>query len=154
MGGASVRPSLALAGLLAPPLALAVVVAAMLAAASLGWHPLWPETPLTPSEAVALGDDAAFARMIGGGADPDAAAPVGAGLLDRRARRMTPLEAAVVRGREQQLNAVAMMGATLTGDTGRRAVCLAYEESPDLVPALLAHGAPPVAPEGCRAHQP
>jgi|SRR5688572_8633374 hypothetical protein len=150
MGGAAVRPSVAAACLAVPPLALALAAAAMLVTTALGLHPLWPRTLLSPAEAVMVGDDAAFVRLVTAGANPNGRTTVGPGLGREPSKTMTPLEAAVVRGREQQLKTVSMMGATVTGDAGRNAVCLAYEESPELVPVLWGYGAPRVAPEDCR----
>jgi hypothetical protein len=150
----SFRPSLAAACLGAPPVVVALTMLAMLAVTALGRRPLWPATPLTPSEAVTIGDDAAFARLVAAGADPNAPSSVGPGLREKRVRTLTPLQAAVIRGRVQQLQTVTMFGARVTGEAGRQAVCLAYEESPDLVPALLGRGAPAVVPESCRPRQP
>ena len=149
MDSTAVRSSLAAACLAAPPVALALIVAVMLVATALGWRPLWPQTPLTPAEAVLLGDDAAFVRLVAAGADPNGYSTAGPRPGDNRALNVTPLEAAVIRGREQELKAVMRMGATITGDTGRRAVCLAYEESPELVPALWQYGAPRVEQAAC-----
>jgi hypothetical protein len=134
----------------APPVALALATAGMLIASMLGLRLVWPRTPLSPAEAVTVGDDAALVRLVAAGADPDARSTVGPGLRRDTRETMTPLEAAVVRGREQQLKTVWMMGATVTGEPGRAAVCLAYEHSPELVPALWRYGAPRVAPEACR----
>lgn len=149
MGRTAVRPSLAAACLAAPPVALALTVAVMLVATALGWRPLWPRTPLTPAEAVLIGDSAAFARQVAAGADPNGRSSTGPRLGRHPARNVTPLEAAVIRGREQELKTVMRMGATITGHAGRRAVCLAYEESPELVPVLWQYGAPKVGPEAC-----
>jgi hypothetical protein len=150
MGRAPVRPSLATVCVAMPPLVLAATTAVMLLATALGMRPLWPRTPLTPAEAIEIGDEAAFIRLVAAGADPNARSSVGPGLGRDSTRMRTPLEAAIIRGQERTLETVRKMGASISGDTGRDAVCLAYEETPDLIPVLVRYGAPFVEEDACR----
>ena len=151
MGGSPVRPSLATITVALAPVALALTAAVMLLVTPLGVRLLWPRTPLTPAEAVEIGDEAAFIRLIAAGADPNGRSAVGPGLGRDSSRMRTPLEAAIVRGQERVLDTVRKMGASVSGDVGRDAVCLAYEETPDLVPVLVRYGAPFVTEDDCRA---
>ena len=151
MGRAPVRPSLATICVALPPVALAVTVVLMLLAAGLGLRPLWPRTPLTPAEAIEIGDEAAFVRLVAAGADPNGRSAVGPGLGRDSTRMRTPLEAAIIGGQERVLETVRKMGASVSGDTGRDAVCLAYEETPELIPVLVRYGAPFVDEAVCRA---
>jgi hypothetical protein len=134
--------------------ALIVTALAMLGLTAAGMRPLWPATPLTPSQAVGMGDDAAYVRLITSGADPHASYSVGRAFGASPVRPMTPLEAAVVRGRETQLATVLKMGVSLSGDVGRQAICLAYEESPGLIPMLVREGAPPTEQASCPPAKP
>jgi hypothetical protein len=151
MGRAPVRSSLATVCVAVPPVMLVLTAAAMLFATALGLRPLWPRTPLTPAEAIEIGDEAAFIRLMAAGADANGRSAVRTGLGRDSTRMRTPLEAAIIGGQERTLETVRRMGASVSGDTGREAVCLAYEETPELIPVLVGYGAPFVEEDVCRA---
>jgi hypothetical protein len=128
---------------------LGIVTLAMLALAALGMRPLWPSTPLNPAEAIAMGDEARFIRLVRAGGDPNARVIVRAGLRESVDVPMTPLEAAVYTQSEAALQTVLKNGGIVNGDRARGAMCIAYRKAPDLLPILKAHGAPEVDPATC-----
>ncbi len=149
MAGADVRYSVAARAVALPPVMLGIVTLAMLALAALGMRPLWPSTSLNPSEAIAMGDEARFIRLVRAGGDPNARVVVRAGLRESVDLPMTPLEAAVYTQSEVVLQTVLKYGAVVTGDNARGAICMAYRKAPQLLPILKAHGAPEVDPATC-----
>jgi hypothetical protein len=78
----------------APAGALALAWLGLSGAAALWGNPLWRVEPLNLAEAAALRDAGEVARLLKGGAAPDALYPVRAGFLFRKATTLTPLDAA------------------------------------------------------------
>jgi hypothetical protein len=146
MGGTALRPSVAALAVGVPPLVLAAATVAVLVLAAFGVHPLWPRNRLTLPEAAITSNDAAIARLVMAGADPNAQDWM---RIDNGERSMTPLEAAIHSREARTLRTMLKLGAALEGDAGRRAVCLARVRAPHLLPILEAHGAPTVDPQAC-----
>jgi hypothetical protein len=116
----------------------------MLGLALLGVHPLWPRQTLTVQEAALTGNDAAIARLFMRGAHPNRLGPI-----PGDTRMLTPLEAAIGSREPRTLRTVLKYGATVEGDAGRVAVCVAHARAPHLLPILVEHGAPAIDPGLC-----
>ena len=78
----------------APAAVWVVFSAAWLAIAAIGGPRAFDGRTMTLTEATAIASYADAARLLRGGADPNAPARLRAGIVDLRARTMTPLEAA------------------------------------------------------------
>jgi hypothetical protein len=126
------------AAVAAPPLLLALAAAALLGLAALGVQPLWPTPEVTPAEAAALGDDVALVRLARAGADIDRASLVRAGMLGAAPLALSPLDASIASRELRTLRTLLKLGASLDGDRGRLAACLAQNTDFAEAASLLA----------------
>lgn len=120
-----------------PPLVMFAATVFVLAAALVGVHPLWPETPMNLAEAAALKDPADVIRLIQKGRNPDERLPVRPRVLLSETVTLTPLEAAIGARRLEVVEVLLKHGATL--DEARRAelICLAMREKADDIVEFL-----------------
>jgi hypothetical protein len=115
--------------ILALPASLVTLgLAAIACAEILGAHPLTMGPPRSVSEAIAMRDDAAAARLIEAGADVGAIGLVRPGILTDQPLLVTPLEAAVLVDATAMLDFLVAKGADvpkdlpcLAADAGARA---------------------------------
>lgn len=99
-----------------PPLALTIAVAVLAAREMSGSHPLTMGAPRSVPEAIAMGDPAAAARLIEGGASVSDIAMIRAGILTDRPVLATPLEAAVLRDQAATIDFLVSRGAARPPD--------------------------------------
>lgn len=144
------------AAVAAPGCALGAGLAIALAGAALGRSPIWPDQDLTLSEAVVTRAEADLVRLLRTGADPNAPYDVRPGLLESRAVRVTPIEAAVRSHDAEMLERLLRHGASIDAAAWNRLRCLAVADE-GLAELLERHrpaaavrrcndGAPPDAP--------
>lgn len=119
-----------------PALVAVVFCGSVFGAALFGSTPtFWRGGALTLAEAAALRDQGEVARLIEGGADPNAEYDLRPGVL--ALNRATPLEAAVVARRAETVNLLMHEGATLNESGWRRLHCLAGDTgAADVVRAI------------------
>ena len=142
------RPSVAVCALI-PPIALGALVLVIVIQSLAGASPLWREdAALNVPTAVAIGDEMGFVRLVREGADPNAPATVPGGLFEYYAVAITALEAAVNSGDPRVLDLMFTHGVRADNPAGRLAVCIAQRKAPQLLPALVMHGAPSSVDEG------
>jgi hypothetical protein len=108
-----------------PPMAMTVVLAAIVCMEMIGAHPLTRGEPKSPAEAIAMDDPATAARLIEDGAPAGDIELVRAGILGDRPVLATPAEAAVIRDQPATVAYLASRGAATTD----RLACLAMDVS-------------------------
>ena len=115
------RTTVLLAG--AAPLRFAACSGMLLAAAALGYEPLWqPPPPVTLTHAAYVADLVTASRMIEQGTDPNA---VGVVAINAHKVRLTPLEAGVESGDLDIVTLLVKMGARVDESNRLRLACLA-----------------------------
>ena len=128
--------------LAAPGVLLVVLTAGMLTLAAVGVDILWRAETVTVPEALVLGNVAEAARLLEGGADPDAPATVRAGYLLGESVSLTPLEAAVAINRLEGFELMLDYGARIDASSWPRLYCLALRSDATIVlPKLESRGA-------------
>ena len=121
----------------APGLLLLLAAACAFAAALFGEGPLWPTSALTLAEAAALHDDADVLRLIGGGADPNAASAVRPELLTHETIQLAPLEAATGARQARTFQLLLERGATVDDSNWTRLICFASRLEADEIVMIL-----------------
>jgi hypothetical protein len=122
-----------------PPLAAVGFCGAVLGVAAFGHTPtFWQGGPLTLAEAAALRDQGEVARLIEGGADPNAEYALRPDVL--AVSRATPLEAAVLARRPEIVQLLMGEGAVVDEHSWRHLHCVAVEiGQDDVVDAIDAY---------------
>jgi len=140
---APVKPfALAAASVLAAPALLGIAGVILVAAALVGWEPLWSEPRLNLAEAAALNDRATIQRLIAEGANPNARTPVRPPILKGQEIVVTPLQAAVGTRTPTTIEFLLARGARM--DSRERAVlfCLAVKDEAREIIDFLEKSAP------------
>jgi len=132
-----------------PGAVLLAIAVAHLAGVALGHDRMWPTETLTLSEAAALRDEAEVLLLIGRGADPNAPGVVRRDFLRGTEDVLTPLEAAVGARREQMIELLLQLGATLDAPTWTRLTCFAERHDAPAAGRVLAAHRPDGADADC-----
>lgn len=121
----------------------------MLAAALVGFHPLWPQIDVTVSEAAALQDAGEVVRLVWTGRDPNRRWRVRYGVLRTNEYELRPLEAAVGARRLEVLHTLLDHGAMMDAALRLELLCFASKRGArDIVEFLT--GSDANAPIDCR----
>ena len=124
-----VKPfAVAAVSVLAAPALLAITAVVVVVGALVGWEPLWSEPRLNLAEAAALNDRGTIQRLIAGGADPNAPAPVRSPILKSHDVVVTPLEAAVGTRTPTTIDFLLARGARMDSDERAVMFCLAMKD--------------------------
>lgn len=132
-----------------PPVILAIIEMVMLVLSLTGDHPRWRVQSVNVSEAAAIRDFAEVARLIERGENPDDPRLVRQGLIDGRAHRLTPLEAATIAKRDEIVAYLFDHGARPTPGEWLRIRCHAEASGSDDVLEILDTVRPVAVAETC-----
>jgi hypothetical protein len=141
-----------------PPLAWTAIEIGTLVLAMTGDHPRWRTQTVNVSEAAAIRDFAEVARLVEGGESPSERRVVRAGIINRQAHLLTPLEAAAIAGRDEIVTYLLDQGAQPSPDEWLRLRCHAEASDAEELGAILSDrlggdvgeacdGVPPLLPE-------
>ena len=135
--------------LLIPSIAWLVVTATIVVIAIAGHAVFEGPNDLTLAEAAVLRDHSRLLRLIEAGADPDAQAPVRAGLARRDVPSLTPLEAAIGEHHPETVEFLIGHGAHVDATNVSRLMCFALQEHQDDTITALSRYAPAASPPDC-----
>lgn len=148
-GPAKAPPVVLDIALAAPAVLWLAVAAAVLVAVLAGFRALAAPADLTLPEAAALRDQAEVLRLIGRGADPNAAASIRRGMLRGNEVRMTPLEAAVEARHLEVVQLLVRHGADVDAANVPVLLCLARSVRAAEIVAFLERQQPSHGPPRC-----